>query len=339
MARKKNPKQPARPKVTKPRVARPKVAKPTVIKSEPRDNVIQTVNVVLPDTKRRVATRRRAPRAEPMMETITAKTLAPVFIQPPVASQQNPYDFQELGKAVGEVAFRTLYDKLPMAKPISKKVDVPEVILSSKSVAEPFVKGDVLDGDKIVTPVPPSASENPTTSVDSTYKVAEAYGFVSDKQPTGDVAVNSDFKQGMGMSVGVSSQDVPNNFDEPAFFSTEAPAQKSKEIMSRIKEATITDILTIPKNIDTTGWTREQAKKWIKDTVQREQLSPEEFKKKYIMYDVKRQQTREVVKYKAGEFDKQFKPADTSNITNIFMETPKSTGMVQTVTSSTSNFV
>lgn len=198
------------------------------IKQKGLQNVVQTVKVVVGEKRKRSKARRRAPRAEPMVETISAKTLAPVFIQPPVASQQNPYDFQELGKAVGEVAFRTLYDKLPMAKPISKKVDVPEVIQSSKSIAEPFVNGDVLDTDKIITPVPPSASENPTTSVDSTYKVAEAYGFVSDKQPTGDVAVNSPFKQGMGMSVGVSSQDVPNNFDEPAFFPTQSmPISKS----------------------------------------------------------------------------------------------------------------
>lgn len=225
------------------------------IKQTGLQNVVQTVKVIVGGKSKRRAGRRRATRAEPALETISARTLAPVFIQPPVASQQMPYDFQEVGKSIAETAFRTLYDKLPIstAKPTMKTSDMQtEATPSMKTYwtqtdavpshepAEPFVFGDVIEPEAVVLTrkkskpsPPPSALENPTTSVDSMYAIDETTGFVSDKNPTADTNIFAPPPSGFDVEIG--TQDAVNNFDEDpsrdisAFVENAPPVVKEKK--------------------------------------------------------------------------------------------------------------
>jgi hypothetical protein len=316
------------------------------IKQTGKQNVIQTVKVVVaqPTRKRRGGGRRRQPTQ--MVETISAKTLAPVFIQPPVASQTYQYPFDTAPRA-GSVT----------TEPIMKAAEVPKTLFedltpkaetfrpSARDVLADKEIVDVVPKAKVATPKmktqPHGLPENPTTSVDSNFGIDETTGFGYDKNPTGDMDINSGFKQGMGMDIGVGSQDVVPNYEQtsllPEDISEIASEPGYKQIMTKIKEATIDDLLNIPKGIDTTGWSRKQAKDWIRDTVRREQLTAEEFKRKYIQYSEKRKQTREIGKYKQAAFDEANRPKDTTNVANISMA-PNPNTLVQTVTSS-SNFV
>jgi hypothetical protein len=316
-------------------------------KTKVSQKVVQNVKVVVGETKRRKSTRRpRRQPPSPEVESISSKTLAPVFIQPPVTSQSYPFPYEQFATP----------SRVPaaVAPRAEEKPDVKATLAmfeDDRPAAEPLfpTKKDILEDTTFVVPVfktpkklppariPAGLPENPTTSVDSMFGIDETTGFTFDKNPTGDMNLNSDFKKGMGLDVGVGSEDVVPNFEQTSLLPVEPPAPEYKKIMTRIKKATIDDLLSIPKNIDTTGWTRKQAEEWIRDTVRREQLTAEEFKNKYIQYSEKRKQTREVGKYKQAAFDEANQPKDTTNVSNISIQ-PVPNTLVQNVTSST-NFI
>jgi hypothetical protein len=321
-------------------------------KTKVSQKVVQNGKVIVGETKHRKSSRRpRRQPSSPEVETISSKTLAPVFIQPPVTSQFYSSPHEQFATAIrmpasiaaAQVAVQHAEEKPNVKATLSMFED-------DRPVAEPLfpTKKEMLEETQFVEPVafkspkklPRShisseLPENPTTSVDSMFGIDETTGFSFDKNPTADVDFNSDFKKGMGMDVSIATENVIPNFEQTSLIPliSPSPAPQLKKIMMRIKKATIDDILSIPKNIDTTGWTRNQAEEWIRDTVQREQLTAEEFKDKYIQYSEKRKQTREIGKYKQTAFDEANLPKATSNISNISIE-PSPTPMIQNVTSS-----
>lgn len=296
--------------------------KKKTIKQTGLQNVVQTVKVVVGGAKAK-RRRKRAPRSEPQVETISAKTLAPVFIQPPVSSQpqQYPYDMHQVGMPYKQPTATHLYSGIkPMA-------EIKEII-SSKEPAEEFKTGDILP-ENIVIPVSNTVTENPTTTVDSTHTIDETTGFVSDNNPTGDISLTTPLPKAFDVSV--SSQNVPNNFDELTFLQPETithkkpktkkhKTEKSKRIYSVVREPAIDNFLLHAFDKNLRNLSREEAKTFIKETAAKEQLTWEEFRNKYIDYGQRRKEQREITKYKAKEYDVQYQPKDTvpsTNITNI----------------------
>jgi hypothetical protein len=259
------------------------------IKQTGKQNVVQTVKVVVaqPTRKRRGGGRRRQPTQ--MVETISARTLAPVFIQPPVASQtyQYPFDMAPRAGAVttepimkAAEAPKTLFEDLrPQAetfRPATADVlaekeivePVPKAFEDRLSVAEKMIashKADVvrvmkkqamfyeqaMSGRQFVTPK--KLPENPTTSVDSNHRVQESFGVFSDHQPLADTKMTP-----VKNEFGVTLADVdkqPTNYeldpsrDIAANIMNEPFIKKEPAMSAQAAAEKITEAVTKPKTV------------------------------------------------------------------------------------------
>lgn len=175
------------------------------IKQKVSQKVVQTVKVIVGDTgkKRRRAGGRRKPRQEPEVETISAKTLAPVYIQPPVAPPSYPFDMSVMPSVAASLAAQKR-----AAEPSAVKLpeDMAGVYENLRPAAEPLypTAKEQLEEKPIVVPVAKEkkkklvgsdkpvrsivSGENPTTAVDSNIPVEESYGVFFD-QPTKDAVL------------------------------------------------------------------------------------------------------------------------------------------------------
>lgn len=259
------------------------------IKQTGKQNVVQTVKVVVaqPTRKRRGGRRRRQPTQ--MVETISARTLAPVFIQPPVASQTYQYPF-DMAPRAGTVT----------TEPIMKAAEAPKTLLEDlRPQAETFrpATADVLADKEIVEPVsksiedrltvaekmiaghkadvvrvmkkqamfyeqamagkqfmtPKKLPENPTTSVDSRQTVRESLGVFSDYQPLADTKMTP-----VKNEFGVTLADVdkqPTNYeldpsrDIAANIMNEPFIKKEPAMSAQAAAEKITEAVTKPKKV------------------------------------------------------------------------------------------
>ena len=259
------------------------------IKQTGKQNVVQTVKVVVaqPTRKRRGGRRRRQPTQ--MVETISARTLAPVFIQPPVASQTYQYPF-DMAPRAGTVT----------TEPIMKAAEAPKTLLEDlRPQAETFrpATADVLADKEIVEPVsksiedrltvaekmiaghkadvvrvmkkqamfyeqamagkqfmtPKKLPENPTTSVDSRQTVRESLGVFSDYQPLADTKMTP-----VKNEFGVTLADVdkqPTNYeldpsrDIAANIMNEPFIKREPAMSAQAAAEKITEAVTKPKKV------------------------------------------------------------------------------------------
>lgn len=261
------------------------------IKQTGKQNVVQTVKVVVaqPTRKRRGGggDRRRPPIQR--VETISSHTMAPVFIQPPVASQTYPYPF-EMGHRAGAVA----------TEPVMKQAEAPKTLFENLApAAEPFhpPTADVLADKEIVHPVPKAFEErlataekmisshkadvvrvmkkqamfyeqqmygrefvtpkklpeNPTTSVDSNHRVQESFGVFSDHQPLADTKMAPRSNEPVGIK---PEHVVPDtNFtldpkrDIAAQIMNEPFVKKEPAMSAQDAAEKITEAVTRPKTV------------------------------------------------------------------------------------------
>jgi hypothetical protein len=255
---------------------------------EKRD-VVQTVNVVVGasgTTRRNVASRaRRAPIQQ--VETISAKTLAPVFIQPPVASQtyQYPFDMAPRAGAVttepimkaAEAPKTLLEDLRPQAEPLRQPTadvladkeivePVSKSIEDRLTVAEKMIAGHKADVVRVMKKqamfyeqamankqfmTPKKLPENPTTSVDSRQTVRESLGVFSDYQPLSDTKMTP-----VKNEFGVTLADVdkqPTNYkldpsrDIAANIMNEPFIKREPAMSAQAAAEKITEAVTKPK--------------------------------------------------------------------------------------------
>ena len=172
------------------------------VKQKVSQKVVQTVKVIVGDTgkKRRRTGGRRKSRQEPEVETISAKTLAPVYIQPPVAPPSYPFDMSVMPSVAASIAAQRraaessavklpedmagVYEDLrPAAQPLFPTASEQ---LAEKQLVVPVAKEKKQKKKNLV--VVDKLPENPTTAVDSNIPVEESYGVFFD-QPTKDTVL------------------------------------------------------------------------------------------------------------------------------------------------------
>lgn len=293
--------------------------KTKTIKQTGKQNVIQTVKVVVGETKRKRKSggrRRKQPIQE--IETISAKTLAPVFIQPPVASQQLPYDMQPVGMPIAQPkASQHLYAG------IAKQVEQPEVI-SDKPMAVPLklTKKEMLEETQFVDVLP----ENPTTSVDSKQTVQESFGVFSSDQPLKDTTIApKDNEFGVTLAE-IDAQ--PTNYEEApsrdiVAYVQDAEASKKtvgKNVRKEPDARLVNSFLQYPKNPnDVIGFDRKLATEFVKDKMKYENLNAKMFREKYINTSKEQVASRQLKKSLASINTEA--PAPAVNIKPINMNT------------------
>ena len=291
--------QPAKAPVKKAKKAPAKKAKKQPQKQDEKQNVVQTVNVVVGSTGIRRRTVARRARKEPIqqVETISAKTLAPVFIQHPVASQQLPYDMQPVGMPIAQPkASEHLYEGIGR-KIVQTPAERPEVISDKPRAAVPLkmTKKEMLEETPFVAVVP----ENPTTSVDSKETVQEGFGVFSSGQPLKDTTIAPKDNE-----FGVTLAEIdkqPTNYEEDPNRDIVAFLQRVEKYDKERKESAVpknpvgknvhknpdarlvNSFLNYPRNPnDVVGFDRDLAIQFIKDKMKYESLNAAMFRKKYI---------------------------------------------------------
>lgn len=235
------------------------------VKQKVSQKVVQTVKVIVGDTgkKRRRAGGRRKPRQEPEVETISSKTLAPVYIQPPVAPPSYPFDMSVMPSVAASIAAQRraaessavklpedmagVYEDLrPAAQPLfptafeqlaEKQLDVP--VAKEKKEKKEKKKNFVIS-DK-----PPRgivSGENPTTAVDSDIPVEESYGVFFD-QPTKDTVLGPQKDE-----FGVTLEDVDKT--SPAFVLDPSRdiAAINSELEEKLKKAREEELQKMPSD-------------------------------------------------------------------------------------------
>jgi hypothetical protein len=294
-AEKQSEKKPAKAPVKKAKKAPAKKAKKQPEKEGQKQDVVQTVNVVVGSTgiRRRTVTRRARKEPIQQVETISAKTLAPVFIQPPVASQQLPYDMQPVGMPIAQPkASEHLYEGIGR-KIVQTPAERPEVISDKPRAAVPLkvTKKEMLEETPFVDVLP----ENPTTSVDSKETVQEGFGVFSSGQPLKDTTIApKDNEFGVTLAE-IDAQ--PTNYEEDpdrdimAFVKDIGERKESdmpkKPVGQNVRKnpdpRLVDSFLNYPRNPnDVVGGDRARAIEFIKDKMKYERLNAAMFRAKYI---------------------------------------------------------
>lgn len=312
-----------KPKRTRaPRKTQPK-KKETTEKIEPN---IQTVNVYVDGkTARTSAPRRRQARREPQIETISSKTLAPVFIQPPVVSQQPQYPTtlptemyvvpqptgMKLGhgekKAIVADAVTQMEDLRPRAEPLKKtKHDTTDDILFEEPVAN-TKDNNVPEGLGVFFNQPLKdtnlqAAEKHTASLADVDRVTPAYEEDADR----DVAAY-----------------------------TAAPESgKKKRAVQEPRKQLINDFKLYARDESMRSLPDFAISNYIKDTMEQEGITAKQFAKQYMHTSKKQRERYAAGKYKQEQYDIIFQKSTTpapEPITSVPVGTVIKTGETRVI--------
>jgi hypothetical protein len=133
------------------------MARKKIVKQKQKQQVSQKVNVkvIVGDREGKKSKRQYRRRMEPQVETISAKTLAPVFIQPPVVSLLSGN--ADVPRASVTLPTEVFVPQQPVAEPKGRKLGNPQKqeMEDLRTVAEPFIqtKKERLEDVDFVVPV------------------------------------------------------------------------------------------------------------------------------------------------------------------------------------------
>lgn len=334
------------------------------VKQKVSQKVVQTVKVIVGDTgkKRRRAGGRRKPRQEPEVETISSKTLAPVYIQPPVAPPSYPFDMSVMPSVAASIAAQR---RAAEPSPVKLPEDMAGVYEDLRPAAQPLfpTASEQLAEKQLVVPVakekkekkknfvisdkPPRgivSGENPTTAVDSNIPVEESYGVIFD-QPTKDTVLGPQKDE-----FGVTLEDVDKT--PPAYVldpsrdiaainsELEDNLKKAREEVNireeiekeeskrkyKMREASAelaNDLILYAKDPSLRNMSREAAITFITSKRQELGISAKQFRKMYILSKEKAKQVRDIQKTKSTLFDIQYaQPTDVPQSMSLRIDNP-----------------
>lgn len=314
------------------------------VKQKVSQKVVQTVKVIVGDTgkKRRRAGGRRKPRQEPEVETISSKTLAPVYIQPPVAPPSYPFDMSVMPSVAASIAAQKRAAESSTVKLTEQMAVVFEDNEPKAVTLFPTAKEQLAETD-IVVPVD-KLPENPTTSVDSNIPIEESYNVFYD-QPLYDTDM-APKKDEFGITLADVDKTPPAYVLDPsrdiAAINSELEdnlkkAREEVNIRKKIKkeeskrkykmrEATAelaNDLILYAKDPSLRNMSREAAISFITSKRQELGISAKQFRKMYILSKEKAKQVRDIQKTKSTLFDIQYaQPTDVPQSMSLRIDNP-----------------
>lgn len=269
------------------------MARKKTIKQKQSQKVVQTVNVIVADkSKRSRSPRKRRAKREPEVETISSKTLAPVFIQPPVVSQQPQYPTtlptemyvvpQPTGMKLGHG------EKKAVVADIS-----PEDI---RPAAEPLKqsKKEMIDDIVFVQPVAHTKDNN----------VPEGYGVFFD-QPLKDTDLHAAEKPTLSLAdVDRVTPAYEEDADRDVAAYTAAPESGKKKYATRDPtKQMVNDFKLYARDESMRSLPDFAIFNYIKDTMEQEGITAKQFAKQYTHTSEKARKRYALGKYKQEQYD------------------------------------
>ena len=318
------------------------------VKQKVSQKVVQTVKVIVGDTgkKRRRAGGRRKPRQEPEVETISSKTLAPVYIQPPVAPPSYPFDMSVMPSVAASIAAQRRAAESSKAGLPEQMAGVFEDYRPKSETLFPTAFEQLAEKDVVVpvAVVVDKLRENPTTSVDSNIPIEESYNVFYDQplydtdmapkkdefgitladvdktppayvlDPSRDIAaINSELEDNLK-----KAREEVNIREE-----IEKEESKRKYKMRETSAELANDLILYAKDPSLRNMSREAAISFITSKRQELGISAKQFRKMYILSKEKAKQVRDIQKTKSTLFDIQYaQPTDVPQSMSLRIDNP-----------------
>lgn len=258
-------------------------------KQKQSQKVVQTVNVIVGQRRKRTAgTSSYRRKQEPQIETISAKTLAPVFIQPPVTSQLPQYP----------ITLPTEMYTVPQPTSMKIGTNIKNAVVEQVSVddirpmAEPLRKSkkEMLDDTVFVEPIAKSKENN----------IPEGYG-VFYNQPLKDTDLQAERKPTFSLS---AVDYIPPSYVEDANRDIAAYSMtKEKQAIREPSRELINDVKLYARDEKIRNLPDSAISDYIKKIMESEGITAKKFRKDYT-YEKERQRKKyHLGKYKQEQYD------------------------------------